>query len=136
MPGHAPFGSKSNPKEITVSAPGIDVTKLVAAAETWDVWGFTGGNEQPISDFDLLVIESDYAGVQVELTCDANNGVGREEFVITLVAGLPLVIADDGSIANYTTDFAAGTADVIDRIRVRNPTGAGSSANVRVGIFT
>lgn len=134
VPGHAPFGSRSAPKEITVSTPGIDVTKLLTASSTWDVWGHT--SEDAVSDFDLLVIVSDYGGVIVEFTTDKGGEVGTEVFTVELVANLPLVLGSDGSWANYTVDFAGGTLDVIDRIRVRNPTGASSSANVRVGIFT
>ena len=128
-------GSRSKYQELTVSDPCFDEEKSLAVNTTWDAWGFT--TEQPISDFDLLWIMSDKSGLYVELTTDANNGVGDEIYTVPLAANIPLILSADDSYANYTADFAGGTADVIDRIRVRNPSGnSAGTAIVRVALFT
>lgn len=126
-------GVRNTPTEITLTDVLFEGRKSLAAGDVWDAWGFS--TEEPVSAFDVLVIESDLSGVLVELTCDKGNDVGREEFVVELVAGLPLILGSDSSMANYTADFASGTADVIDRIRVKNPSGASSSAKVSVMLF-
>ena len=128
-----PGGSRTQYKEFTVGVPKFDLTKLVAAEATWDAWGHT--TEDAISDFDFLWIESDLSGVLVELTCDANNGVGRVQMPLCLIAGFPLILASKVSRAGHTADFAAGTADVIDMIRVLNPS-VSTGANVRAALFT
>lgn len=128
-------GSRSKYKEFTVGEPYFDETKIVAFGTTWDAWGFD--SEEPISDFDFLYIESNLAGTLVELTCDANNGVGREEFVLCLgVANFPLVLGSKVSRASHAADFSGGSvADVIDAIRINNPHGS-TDATVRVCLFT
>lgn len=125
-------GSRSNPQEVSVGEPYIDTPKTVAFGTTWDAWGFT--TEQPISTFDFLWIESSLDGVLVELTTDANNGVGDELFVVELKADKPFLLFTDTGRANYTADFAAGSADVIDRIRIHNPS-ADTDAVVRLCLF-
>ena len=46
--------------------------------------------------------------------------MGDELYTLELSAGVPLVLGDDVSYANYTVNFGAGTLDVIQRVRVRN----------------
>lgn len=127
-------GSRVTPIELTVSTPYLDTTKLLTAGSSWTPWG--AQTPDPISDFDFLYIESDVSGVQLELTIDVNNGVGDELICITLQAGKPFKLYTDDAYALYTANFVAGTLDVIDRIRLKNPSAATSSANVRVVLFT
>lgn len=124
-------GDRMNPVAIEIDGVYADLRKSLATSTTWDAWASDA--EEPVTDFDFLWIESDQ-DVLVELTCDQNNGVGREEMVIEVIADKPWYLCSDDSHALYTADFAAGTADVIDRIRVRNV--SGSTANVRVFLAT
>jgi hypothetical protein len=127
-------GSRSTPREITVGDDYIDRRNTLTAATTWDAW--LGGSEEAVTSFVFGWVESDVDGVLVEQTCDANNGVGRVQFVNEVRAGIPFVIPIDDSIAAHTADFGAGTADVIDTIRIRNPTGAATDAKVRLVLFS
>lgn len=125
-------GHRSKPQEVTVDDPYIDVTYPIAVTTTKDVWGFS--TEEAISSFDFLWIESSLDGVLVELTTDKGGEVGDESFVVELKADKPFLLFTDTGRANYTADFAGGSADVIDRIRIRNPS-ASTVANVRFALF-
>ena len=125
-------GHRSKPQEVTVDDPYIDVTKAIAVTTTWDAWGFS--TEEAFSSFDFLWIESSLDGVLVELTTDKGDEVGNESFVIELKADKPFVLFTDTGRANYTADFAGGSADLIDRVRIRNPS-ASTVANVRFALF-
>jgi len=70
-------------------------------------------------DFRLLWLEAD-GELEVELTC--NDGGSEELFVVKLQAHRPLVLGDDASRhTDVAGDLFAGTADVIDKIRVKEP---------------
>lgn len=122
-------GDPNVPQTISLAGAYLDATKVIAVSTTWDVWDAAG--EEPIADFDFLYIESELDDVLVELTTDDNNGVGDEHYVIQLKKNIPFILGSDTGQANYTKDFAALTADVIDRIRIRNPD-ASNTATVRV----
>jgi hypothetical protein len=81
--------------------------------------------------FELLMLLSDVSGVDVELRTDQNAGVGRMVYTVSLTAGIPLFLPVR-SMANYTLDFATGTADSIERVTVKNSTGE----EVKISIFT
>lgn len=81
--------------------------------------------------FDVLMLLVDTDGVDVELRTDQNAGVGRMVFTISPIANVP-VFLDPRSMANYTADFATGTADSIERVTVKNSTGE----DVKVTILT
>lgn len=73
-----------------------------------------------VSAFDFLWIESD-EDVMLELITDQNNGVGKEVYTIEVIGGgPPQIFSSNASYANYTTNFAGGTLDVIDKILCRN----------------
>jgi len=124
-------GSSVEPETVIVDGTVKDEVKTIGAAATWDFW--VTGAEEPLTDFDLLFIESDLDGVMVELTTDKGAEVGTVVSTVELKAGKPLILNSDGSWANYTVDFAAGTLDVIDQIRIHNPAG---SANVHAVLVT
>ena len=88
-----------------------------------------------LGSFDYLEVVSDISGVYVELTTDQNASVGDEFYTVKLVAKLPLILFGDGSYANYTVNFGGGTLDTIERVRVRNVSGA-TSAKAYVGAIT
>jgi hypothetical protein len=109
-------GSRSKPVEMTVAGLPLELPKSLGPELTWNAWL---GSDGPISDFDFLWIESD-KDITIELMCDANDGVGTVVFAKEIKANEPWSILHDDAMANYTANFAAGTMDVIDRIRVRN----------------
>lgn len=124
-------GSRTAPESITVDGNHKNISRSLANNTTIDVW-ITGADES-VTDFDFAYFVSDQ-NVYLELTVDKGNDVGREEIAIELQAGIPFALTSDDAYALYTTDFAAGTADVIDQIRIRNV--SGSTANVRAMIVT
>lgn len=123
-------GSRSNPTQVTVDGLVYEFNRNLATATTWDVW--TAG-VATISDWDVLYVESDY-DVNIELTCDYGNEVGTVVFAKTIKASCPLMLTHDDALAIYTANFATGSADVIDRIRIRNT--SGSTAAVRGLLIT
>ena len=125
------LGSIAKPERITVNDPHLFATKSVATLTTWDVWA--SGTEEPITDFDFLWIESD-TNVILELTTDKDADVGTVVSTIEISANKPLVMTSDASYALHTADFATGTIDVIDQLRIRNATAG--TAKVRVFLAT
>ena len=114
-------GSRGAPSSITAATGDyLDLTHTVATATTWDVW--TSGAEE-MNDFDFLWVKSDIAGTYLELVCDEDATNGTTQFAIALAAGVPVTLARDDAMSNYTINFGGGTADVIDTVRVRNDTG-------------
>lgn len=69
--------------------------------------------------FALLVLETDQA-VMVEFVTDDGGEVGEEVFTVELNPGIPLILGDDASYADYTVNFASGTLDTIEAIRAKN----------------
>lgn len=126
-------GSRSAPVELTIDGKSHEWRGAVPATSSRTIWEASNSN-YPISDFDYMMVEADQV-VILELTCDANNGVGLKTFAIEIPANQPFAMTSDTAIANFTTDVATGTADVIDKIRLRNSV-ATASATVRVQMFT
>ena len=97
-----------------------DDTITVDATTTWDTWT----SSDTINALAFLWVECASA-VWIELTTDKDNDVGassNEFYTIKTKAGVPFVLTSNISFADYTVDFAGGTADVIDQIRIRNDT--------------
>lgn len=75
------------------------------------------------SDFDFLYIISD-GDALMEINADFGGEVGREIFVISLIANVPFILGSDNSMANIIAfDGFGATPDVIDKITIK----AGSS---------
>ena len=121
-------GYPETPRRITIDGDVLDQTRSLATATTWDVWVTSA--ENPLTDFKFLWIESYEQDVIVEITTDKDADVGTVISTITVSAGDTFALGDNQSYAGHTADFAAGTLDVIDQIRIRNV--SGSTANVRV----
>lgn len=88
---------------------------VVAAGATTTL--FTTDN---LADFNLMVITSTASNVFAELTTDVSGGVGTELATIELSSKVPYILASNRSYANYTANFAGGSVDAIERVRVKN----------------
>ena len=126
-------GSRSAPLSITAATGDyLDITHTIATTEVWDAW--TSGAEE-MDNFDFLWIKSDTAGVYLEVVVDEGIDVGIEDFAIALAADVPFVLARDDAMALHTLDFlGTETPDVIDTVRVYNPTAG--NAILRVVLIT
>lgn len=109
-------GSLTVPVEIEVAGTVLDLRGELAAEATKSLWAASDASP---ADFDYLWFEADQ-DCQLEITVDTNNGVGDEILCIKVFANQPFQLIQDSAYANYTANFAAGTLDVIDRIRVKN----------------
>lgn len=124
-------GSRSAPVQITVDGKRKEWYRSLATATTAVVWNGTSTDE-PISDFDFLFIESDQ-NLILELTTDVGNEVGDEKYAVEVQANRPLMLCSDDAYAAYTS-ISSCTADVIDKVQVRNV--SGTTASVRVLLIT
>lgn len=128
------MGSLQAAQVITLGTDAVlDRTNSLATGNTWDVWDASDTEVEPMADFDFLAVESDQ-DVFVELVADENATFGRVAATHEVSANVPWFLTSDTAKANYTVDFAAGTTDVIDRIRVHNE--SGSTALIRVLMLT
>lgn len=129
-------GSRSDYQEMAISEPHFDKTFSIPVNTTIDAWGFSGVDES-VSDFDYCFILSNKSGLYAEFTVDKGGEVGTVPFTLGLVANIPLPLPTKLAFANYTADFAGGTVDQIDRIRLHNPAGnSAGTALVRLVLFT
>lgn len=78
---------------------------------------FTADN---LADFNLMVITSTTSNVFAEFTTDVSGGVGTELATIELSSKIPYILASNRSYANYSANFAGGSVDAIERVRVKN----------------
>ena len=116
------FGSMVRPVTRTLTQCARRVI-TVAASTTVEIFD---ASTDAVTDFDFLWLASDY-DLRVEFTTDLAADVGTVISTMTLRGtassnkyGFPLILGDDASFANHTANFATGTIDVIDRIRVKN----------------
>lgn len=121
-------GSRSDALELTVTQAVQIGPFSLAASTTRTIW--TGSSDE-LADFDFLWILSN-ADIRAELTVDADDDVGDELWGRIIEADMPFDLLGDGALADYTASFATGTADVIDRLRLRN---ASASAAATVTVF-
>ncbi len=120
--GKCSGGSRSNPVSITVDGRFERRSKSLVDVTTWDAWE-TGDDNTAITNFDFLYISSDTT-VRVELVVDKAGGSGGPGYIpIIVTGGVPQMINSDDALAGYTANFGAGTASVINQIRVRNVSG-------------
>ena len=125
-------GSRSAPTAITVVGQKKEWNRSLANNTPALVWDGTDTNE-PMAEFDFLYIKADQ-DLLVEFTCDKGGEVGTVLFARKVLASEPVMILHDDAMALYTAAFATGTADVIDRIRVRNT--SGSTAVIDIVLVT
>ncbi|MCA9366692.1 hypothetical protein KC887_00300 [Candidatus Kaiserbacteria bacterium] len=108
----------------------LEATIVLTNTSSILVWDPTVVTE-PISSFSVLSVVSDQ-DVLLELCCDAGNDVGKKTFVLKVKQNLPFSLHSNYSHANLTEGFD-GTADVIDRIRLKNV--SGSTANITITLI-
>lgn len=121
-------GSRAAPVEVTVTKRlGGDIT--LADATTLDLWS----SADSLTDFDYFWLISD-VDIRIELTVDRGAEVGLEEIALLIESNTPFQLFYDDALALYTSNFAAGTADVIDMIRLRNV--SGGTATISWALFT
>jgi hypothetical protein len=88
---------------------------------------------EDLANFDALAIISDQT---VEIEFVVADGSKQVVFILTILANLPFILGSDNSrdsdhAENWATD---GTADTIDKITVKNSSGA--TALVRIFLLT
>lgn len=117
------FGSLSVPKFFTLSDENAYVYSasipVSSSASILDV-------STDISDFDFLLIASDY-DVMIEFVTDDGDHVGERSYTIEVAGsgtagemGIPSILTSNSSYANYTVGFAGGTLDVIEKVTAKN----------------
>jgi hypothetical protein len=112
-------GSRSSPIEIEVSGLKIDKEFSLATSTTIDIWT----SADAVTNFDYVWLEADQ-DLRIEWTCDRGGEVGTVVFADLMEALTPWDRFYDDAMANYTANYATGTADVVDRIRLRNVSGS------------
>jgi hypothetical protein len=121
-------GSRSAPSAITVAGQKKEWNRSLATSTTAVVWDGTDTDES-LADFDFFYLKSDQ-DLLVEFMCDKGGQVGTVVFARKVLANEPLMLLHDDAMANYTAAFATGTADVIDKISVRNTSGVTAVVDV------
>lgn len=116
-------GSRSKPIELTVD--GLIEHKVIqlATSTTITLWD----SSESITNFDFLWFQADQ-DLYCEVTADRGAEVGTVVFGFIVESNTPFRLIYDDALANFTANFATGTADVIDRIRLRNV--SGTTANI------
>lgn len=114
-------GSRSSPVEITVTEYLGGVISL-ANNTTLDLWS----SASAVTTFDYFFMKCDVA-IRVEVTVDRGGEVGDELMCFLVAANTPFQLIYDDALANYTANFGGGSADVIDRLRIRNVSGGAAS---------
>ena len=122
-------------KQITglTSAPQI-FNFTFAGSDTVTAFDPTNDNLNPITDFDFLYIVALTGAAQVEFTC--NEGNANEALsVFTLAVGVPLILGDDASVYGTAANqgLTGGSADVIDKIRILDTSGAANNVLMVIG---
>lgn len=96
----------------------------IADAGTQICWDPLAVATENASTFSFLLVWADGA-VDVEFICDDGGEVGKVIWTERVVADVPLMLGADDSYANPGADDAfAGTLDKIERIRIKNSSGA------------
>jgi len=98
---------------------------------------FDGPNAMPFADFELIAIISDL-DLEIELVVDDNSTIGKVVNNFSIKQNVPFILADNAARAIVGgvlgENFADGTADTIDEIRLKN--NQATSATVEVLIAT
>jgi len=126
-----PYGSLLTASTFTVTEV-FDETLVLANSKTWDVWTAVATDDPGQESFAVGIFEASAAAF-IEITIDKDGDVGTEEIAIGLAAGEPFILTSNVGKALYTADFAAGTDDVIDQIRIRNEAGAANTVRAIIG---
>jgi hypothetical protein len=120
-------GSLTTPNEISIAGDVMDVNLRLSASGTSAIW--VSGTSSGPTNFDFLWLDSD-GQLEIELTCDKDNDNGDEYLHLHMFEYGPFILCSDNSIAARTAAFT-GTADVIDQIKIKNPS-ATETREVRI----
>ena len=116
------------------AATGVDARYYtIADAAQVFVWDPLAATLENTASFGFLAVVSDGA-VDVEFICDDNAGVGKNVWTHRVTASLPFMLGADDSYANPGADDAfSGTIDLIERITIKNSSGASRVVLVIIG---
>ena len=105
----------------------------ITANQTRIIWDPTNVATENVSDFDRLILIADGI-LDIEFT--ANEGDANEELMsFRLTADVPFMLGADDAFSNHSaSDAFAGTLDVLDKIRVDEP--SGSAKNLKLILAT
>ncbi len=94
----------------------------ITANQTRIIWDPTQVTTENVTDFDRLILISD-GTLDIEMT--VNEGDANEELLsFRLAKDIPFMLGADDAYSNHSaSDAFAGTLDVIDKIRVDEPSG-------------
>lgn len=120
----------ANPETAATGMDRRDYT--LADSTTIIVWDPVGQTLENTATFGFLAVIADGA-VDVEFTTDVGNEVGNEFYTVRVTDSLPLLLGADDSYANVGSDAFGGTLDVIQKIRIRNSSGASRKITVLIG---
>lgn len=125
------LGSKSTPVTITLTAEEVsDFQYTIAASTVQAVWS-ASSTENPNVAFNLIAIITN-KDIDVEMVCDANNGVGRVVWQQRVPENRVFIIPSKVAYAATTPSFATGTADLIETINIKNTAGADAKVQVLI----
>lgn len=128
--------TSESPRTITAASGVIhDQTHSVANNTSFEVYDVLDDLVTSTDGFEFMWLESDQK-IMVQTVIDDGNNNGEVYWVKHLEANIPMIYGnDDGlSSAGASVDGFNGTADVVERINVRNT--SGSTAMVRVFAIT
>jgi hypothetical protein len=116
-------------KSITAIDEHVHRKGSIANGATRILWNPSVDTSEQIGTFQFLAL---WADGQVELELTTNEGAGAEELaLVTLPANVPFLLGLDDGRYNYSaSDAFAGSADVIDKIRIKNSSGAAVRYNL------
>ena len=101
-----------------------DATFAITASATKSLWDPLTDATEVVADFDVLIAVPD-GNLDLELDIDQNASFGRELNSIRIVKDLPFCLGADDAYANHSAGNAfGGTLDLIERLRVKDPTAA------------
>jgi hypothetical protein len=130
------FASPTVPTLLTLDDDPSDFVVELAATEIRTVWNPTLADHGGLpASFDFLFALAIGGPAQLELVADADGGATKRVFSVTLAAGVPFVLGSDNTFADFTAsgDSFAGVADVINQLRLRNPS-ATEAITVRIAL--
>ena len=120
-------------KKVTYTAK-EDKVYSIAASATETIWAPTVDSTEAVSDFDFLFMKAD-GDLDVEMTVNEGD-VDEELNSFRLANGCSFTLGADDAYDNHSaSDIYAGTLDVIDKIRVKNPSGS-TAVELRIIMVT
>lgn len=123
-------GSRGSPLELEVGGQIEHKTVSLAALGTLTVWD----SSEALKNFDWFWLKADTA-LRIEITCDRGGENGTVQFAFVWPADMPFRLFGDDAVANYAGTITGGTADLIDKVRIYNPSTT-TAANVEFAVVT